>query len=69
MDLIKCAVSVPVEYHSKIIGVRGAHIREYRDKYGVQVDVPKQQEANNNDQITITGRSSLIRFDLIDRLI
>jgi polyribonucleotide nucleotidyltransferase len=52
------SVTVPVEFHSRIIGPRGATIDQYRKKFNVNVNVPKGADADNNnvnDQITIRG--------------
>lgn len=50
------SVTVPVEYHSRIIGPRGASIDAYRKKFHVNVNVPKAGDNNNvSDQITIRG--------------
>jgi hypothetical protein len=49
-----CTVTVPAEYHARIIGPRGANINQYRTKYGVNVIVPRGDAAA--DQITIVGK-------------
>lgn len=47
-------VEVPPEYHSKIIGKRGAVISKLRDDYQVNITMPKPEDANTS-LITIKG--------------
>jgi len=47
-------VEVNPEYHPKIIGRGGKVISDLRDKYGVNIQLPKR-ESENAEVITITG--------------
>jgi hypothetical protein len=52
----KISIAVPIEYHARIIGPRGSNITQYRTKYGVNVNVPRNEDPEHvNDQITIVG--------------
>jgi len=48
------SVEVNPEYHPKIIGRGGKVISDLRDKYGVNIQLPKR-ESENAEVITITG--------------
>jgi len=48
------SVSVPPEYHPKIIGRKGAVITKLRDDYRVNIQLPRK-EADCQEVITITG--------------
>ena len=53
------SISVPLEYHARIIGPRGGNISQYRTKYGVNVIVPRNDGGDAaSDQITIVGHES-----------
>ncbi|KAF1764887.1 hypothetical protein GCK72_004838 [Caenorhabditis remanei] len=45
-------INVPTDYHQKIIGQRGATITALKEKYGVNINVPRDE---GNEVITITG--------------
>lgn len=45
-------IEVPVEYHQKIIGQRGDTIKAYKEKYGVNINVPREEGI---ETITIQG--------------
>uniref|UniRef100_A0A1I7U4S3 Vigilin n=1 Tax=Caenorhabditis tropicalis TaxID=1561998 RepID=A0A1I7U4S3_9PELO len=45
-------INVPTDYHQKIIGQRGATITALKEKYGVIIDVPREE---GNETITIIG--------------
>lgn len=45
-------LNVPTDYHQKIIGQRGATIMALKDKFGVIINVPRE---DGNEAITIQG--------------
>lgn len=45
-------INVPTGYHQKIIGQRGATITALKEKYGVNINVPRD---DGNEAISITG--------------
>ncbi|CAI2327293.1 unnamed protein product [Caenorhabditis sp. 36 PRJEB53466] len=45
-------LNVPTDYHQKIIGHRGATIMALKDKFGVIINVPREE---GNETITISG--------------
>jgi predicted PilT family ATPase len=47
-------VEVPPEYHSKIIGKKGAVISKLRDDFQVNITMPKPEDSNPQ-LITIKG--------------
>lgn len=48
-------MEVPPEYHSKIIGKKGAVITKLRDDFQVNITMPKPEDSNPQ-LITIKGR-------------
>ena len=48
-------IQVNPEYHPKIIGRRGAVITELRQKYDVNIQLPKRETGRDDSTITITG--------------
>eukprot|EP00081_Caenorhabditis_elegans_P004496 NP_001129807.1 ViGiLN homolog [Caenorhabditis elegans] len=46
------SINVPTDYHQKIIGQRGATITALKEKYGVIINVPRE---DGNETITIQG--------------
>lgn len=52
-------VEVPLEYHSKIIGKKGAVISKLRDEYQVNITMPKPEDPNPQ-LITIRGIQDII---------
>jgi predicted PilT family ATPase len=47
-------VTVPAEFHSKLIGTKGSEITRLRNKYDVQITIPPKN-AENPNEIIITG--------------
>lgn len=45
---------VPRQYHSGIIGPQGKYIQRLQDKYGVKINMPKD-DAARTDEVTIKG--------------
>ena len=56
-------MEVPPEYHSKIIGKRGAVISKLRDDYQVNITMPKPEDANPS-LITIKGTKHVTSYVL-----
>ena len=56
-------MEVPPEYHSKIIGKRGAVISKLRDDYQVNITMPKPEDANTS-LITIKGTKHVTAYVL-----
>uniref|UniRef100_A0A915K9J6 K Homology domain-containing protein n=1 Tax=Romanomermis culicivorax TaxID=13658 RepID=A0A915K9J6_ROMCU len=50
----QASVSVPAEYHSKLIGPKGSEINRIRQKFDVQITIPLRN-SENVDEIIITG--------------
>ncbi|RWS27624.1 vigilin-like protein [Leptotrombidium deliense] len=55
---ITIEVTVPFDYHRFIIGQKGKDVREYMDKYDVQISVPPPSE--ESDIIKITGAKTRV---------
>ncbi len=62
-----CQVEVPPEYHSKIIGKKGAVISKLRDDYQVNITMPKPEDSNPQ-LITIKGilTSKVVQSSMYD---
>lgn len=43
------------EFHPMIIGKKGETVRNLRNKYGVQVNLPRRGEGNNENIVTVVG--------------
>ncbi|XP_050546345.1 vigilin [Daktulosphaira vitifoliae] len=43
------------EFHPMIIGKKGETVRNLRNKYGVQVNLPRRGEGNNENTVTVVG--------------
>ncbi|CAJ0957494.1 unnamed protein product, partial [Mesorhabditis belari] len=52
-------LEVPVVYHQKIIGPRGETVKKLREKFDVQISLPRGE--NTSDKITIHGYESNAR--------
>ncbi|CAJ0606165.1 unnamed protein product [Cylicocyclus nassatus] len=52
-------IDVPAEYHTRIIGPRGATVNALRAKHDVQISLPRGEE--KSDQITIQGYEASAR--------
>ena len=48
-------IEVKPEYHPKIIGRRGAVITQLRQDFDVNIQLPKKEDTENENVITITG--------------
>merc|ERR1712178_469151 len=48
-------LAVPVEFHSKLIGVGGEHITALRDEHDVNIQMPDRKKDPSNEIIKITG--------------
>jgi len=45
---------IPRQYHAAIIGPQGKYIQRLQDKYGVRINMPKE-DAAKPDEVTIKG--------------
>lgn len=45
---------IPRQYHATIIGAQGKYIQRLQDKYGVRINMPKE-DAARTDEVTIKG--------------
>ncbi|RCN39176.1 KH domain protein [Ancylostoma caninum] len=52
-------IEVPAEYHTRVIGPRGATVNALRAKHDVQISLPRGEE--KSDQITIQGYEAAAR--------
>lgn len=43
------------EFHPMIIGKKGETVRNLRNKYGVQVNLPRRGEGNHENIVTVVG--------------
>lgn len=43
------------EFHPMIIGKKGETVRNLRNKFGVQVNLPRRGEGNNENIVTVVG--------------
>lgn len=48
-------MTIEPEFHPMIIGRNGKTIRELIHKYGVQVDMPREGDRNNENKVTVIG--------------
>lgn len=48
-------MNIEPEFHPMIIGKKGDTVRNLRNKYGVQVNLPRKGEGNNEDIVTVVG--------------
>lgn len=48
-------MNIEPEFHPMIIGKKGENVRNLRNKYGVQVNLPRRGEGNNEDIVTVVG--------------
>ncbi|CAD6197714.1 unnamed protein product [Caenorhabditis auriculariae] len=53
LKAFQLTIDIPNEYHTKVIGARGATVNALREKYGVQISLPRGEE--KSDQIIIQG--------------
>lgn len=51
---IVCQITIDPEYHPKIIGKKGATITKIKEDFGVQINIPRKGEPDE-EIITITG--------------
>lgn len=48
-------MKIEPEFHHMIIGKKGETVRNLRNKYGVQVNLPRRGEGNNEHIVTVVG--------------
>ncbi|VVC39754.1 K Homology domain,K Homology domain, type 1 [Cinara cedri] len=48
-------MNIEPEFHPMIIGKKGETVRNLRNKYSVQVNLPRRGEGNNEDIVTVVG--------------
>ncbi|XP_022182851.1 vigilin [Myzus persicae] len=48
-------MTIEPEFHPMIIGKKGDTVRNLRNKYGVQVNLPRRGEGNNENIVTVVG--------------
>lgn len=48
-------MTIEPEFHPMIIGKKGETVRNLRNKYGVQVNLPRRGEGNNENIVTVVG--------------
>lgn len=56
----RVTIDVPMKYHQRLIGPRGANVREISDRHGVQISIPRM-DANKSD--TETGTITIIGYE------
>lgn len=68
-------MTIEPEFHPMIIGKKGETVRNLRNKYGVQVNLPRRGEGNNENIVTVVGyqqKAELARDEIqemVDKLV